>query len=79
MPTVLILNGFRFFFWSNENNEPIHIHVEKADGLGKIWLESQIEIAYMNEFSKKEVNQIMEITEANRELFKNKWNEYFSK
>jgi hypothetical protein len=26
MPTVLLLNGFRFFFYSNENNEPVHIH-----------------------------------------------------
>lgn len=29
MPTVLFVNGFRFFFYSNENNEPVHIHVLK--------------------------------------------------
>lgn len=24
MPTVLRINGYRFFFYSNENNEPAH-------------------------------------------------------
>ena len=28
MPTVLRSNGIRFFFYSSENNEPPHIHVE---------------------------------------------------
>jgi hypothetical protein len=36
MPTVLIEQGFRFFFWSNENDEPMHIHVEKGGAEGKI-------------------------------------------
>jgi len=36
MPTVLLINGFRFFFYSNENNEPIHIHVTKGNAEGKI-------------------------------------------
>ncbi len=31
MPTVLLINGYRFFFFSNEGNEPRHIHVEKGD------------------------------------------------
>jgi len=35
MPTVLVVDGFRFFFWSNEGTEPPHIHVEKADAAGK--------------------------------------------
>ncbi len=45
MPTVLFLNGFRFYFYSNENDEPIHIHIEKAEGNGKIWIEPTIRIA----------------------------------
>src|SRR5262249_55675133 len=38
MPTVLIIQGFRFFFFSNEGSEPPHIHVEKGDGYAKFWL-----------------------------------------
>ena len=49
MPTVLFLNGFRFFFYSNENDEPAHIHVRKGNGEGKIWLEPSIQIASENE------------------------------
>lgn len=26
------IEGFRFFFFSHENDEPPHIHVEKAGG-----------------------------------------------
>jgi hypothetical protein len=32
MPTVLRIDGYRFFFFSNEGNEPVHIHVESGDG-----------------------------------------------
>ena len=36
MPTLLNEKGFRLFFYSNENNEPCHIHIEKGDAEGKI-------------------------------------------
>jgi hypothetical protein len=38
MPTIFIVNGFRFFFYSNENNEPAHVNVRKGGANGKIWL-----------------------------------------
>jgi hypothetical protein len=31
MPTILYIYGWRLFFYYNELNEPIHIHVEKGD------------------------------------------------
>ncbi len=31
MPTVLFIFGWRFYFYANENKEPIHIHAEKGD------------------------------------------------
>ena len=78
MPTLLRLNGFRFFFYSNENNEPIHVHVNKADANGKIWLEPSISIEYLSGFTKSEEREILEIVDANVNNFKNKWNEYFT-
>jgi hypothetical protein len=36
---VLLAEGFRFFFFSNEGTEPPHIHVERGDGYAKFWLE----------------------------------------
>jgi hypothetical protein len=79
MPVVLMINGFRFFFYSNENNEPIHIHVSKAEADGKTWLEPAIKVAYFYGFPSKEENNIIEIVENNQGLFRQKWNEYFDR
>ncbi|MGM0580627.1 MAG: DUF4160 domain-containing protein [Bacteroidota bacterium] len=46
MPTVLLINGYRFHFYATDKNEPCHIHVSKAEGYAKIWLEPHIESAY---------------------------------
>lgn len=39
MPTVLRIGAYRFHFYSDEGNEPAHIHVANADGECKFWLE----------------------------------------
>ena len=38
MPTILLIAGWRLFFYSNESQEPIHIHAEKAGMECKYWL-----------------------------------------
>lgn len=76
MPTVLLIDGFRFFFYSNENDEPPHIHVEKAEGTAKIWL-NPVEVEYMAGFTPRQQSIIMEHCYNNLQHFKNKWDEYF--
>ncbi len=39
MPTVLRSGGLQFFFYSLENDEPAHIHVERGDATAKYWLD----------------------------------------
>ena len=39
MPTILRIGSFRFHFYSDERNEPPHIHVATPDGECKFWLE----------------------------------------
>ena len=39
MPTILLIAGWRLFFYSNESNEPVHIHAQKADMECKFWLD----------------------------------------
>jgi hypothetical protein len=41
MPTVLMIHGWRFFFYADERNEPIHIHCKKGDADGKFWLDTE--------------------------------------
>ena len=79
MPVVLILNGFRFFFFSNENNEPPHIHVSKGDGYAKFWLIPNIELVEYNDMKVHEIKQAWLITEQHYKLFIDKWNEYFNR
>ncbi|MBI1320743.1 MAG: DUF4160 domain-containing protein [Candidatus Hydrogenedens sp.] len=38
MPTILLVSGWRFFFYSNEGNEPPHIHCRKGGAEAKYWL-----------------------------------------
>lgn len=79
MPTVLLTQGFRFFFYSNESNEPIHVHVTKGSAEGKIWLEPELAMAYFFGFTSGEQKDIMEIVNEHSEQFKKKWNEHFNK
>ena len=79
MPTILKTKGFRFFFYSNENEEPAHVHVEKGDAEGKIWLEPTFTAAYFRGFSSAEQNDIMDIALTNLKSFIKKWYEYFGK
>jgi len=77
MPTIYEEKGFRFFFYSGDRYEPAHVHVEKGEKDGKIWLEPQIKIKYLNDFKQKEQKIIMGIVADNIELFKAKWYEFF--
>jgi uncharacterized protein YegJ (DUF2314 family) len=78
MPTIFIINGFRFYFFSNEGNEPVHVHVEKGDYTAKFWLEP-IELVYSYGFNSKEISRIRNVVVENSETIKIKWNEHFNK
>jgi len=77
MPTVLRIKGFRFFFYSEEGNEPIHIHIAKGNGEAKVWLEPIIKPNYFNNFKAKQQREIIELITKNRFLLIRKWYEYF--
>ena len=38
-PTVLRVERYRLFFFSNEGHEPPHVHVQDGGKLAKFWLE----------------------------------------
>jgi hypothetical protein len=39
MPEVFRTEGYVFFFYANEGNEPMHVHVRRAGGFAKFWME----------------------------------------
>jgi hypothetical protein len=77
MPKVLFINGFSFFFYSNEGNEPPHIHVSKGDGEAKFWLVPLIELDDSEDFTVSELRFIREVLEQQQAVLLEKWNEYF--
>lgn len=77
MPTVLRIDGFRFFFYSKEGTEPPHIHVEQADDVAKFWLES-VELESSYGFSAKEINQIRKLVEQHQATLLQAWHDYFN-
>lgn len=56
MPTVLRIDGYRFFFFSDEHL-PLHIHVEKAECYLRVELEN-LKLTDNYGFSSKEVQKL---------------------
>ena len=68
MPSLLAQDGFRFFFFSDEGNEPPHVHVVGRGGKAKIWL-MPVEISKVYGLSPSDRRQILEIVQKNVKLF----------
>jgi hypothetical protein len=81
MPTILIYNGWRLFFFSNESNEPIHVHAEKADMECKFWLRNdqmEIEEAFSFHLTPSARREIRKIIYQNFDLIILAWNKHFN-
>lgn len=78
MPTVLRIDGYRFFFYSNEGQEPAHIHIESGDGLAKFWL-NPVELAMSVNYNAREIRLLRQMVEENQIELVVKWNEYFGR
>lgn len=79
MPKVFEINGYKFFFFSNEGCpiEPCHIHVRKGNGLAKFWVDPEVQLCDSINFLEKELKFIRKQIEDNRFYIKEVWNEYF--
>ena len=77
MPTVLQIGPYKFFFFSNENREPPHIHVKAGEYEAKFWLES-VRLAVNHGFRIRELNEIEDLIIDNQTQLQEAWDEYFS-
>jgi len=57
VPTVLRSQGFRFFFFSLDRNEPPHIHIAHGDKVAKYWL-NPVELARSDRFRTHELSRV---------------------
>ena len=77
MPTVLRIGRFRFFFYSNENNEPPHIHVKAAENEAKFWL-NPVRLAFNHGYRSHELNEVERLVKDNQAALLEAWNVYFN-
>ncbi|MCK9422291.1 MAG: DUF4160 domain-containing protein [Bacteroidales bacterium] len=74
MPEIFRLFGFVFFFYSNEGPEPMHVHVRKAGGFAKFWVEP-VELDFAQGMKISDIQQAEELILEHLEIIKKKWNE----
>ncbi|MBQ3658743.1 MAG: DUF4160 domain-containing protein [Bacteroidales bacterium] len=77
MPTVFIIFGFIFKYYSNDH-EPIHVHVFKGDATAKYTI-SPVCLVENHGFKASELKLIESIIEENKEIIAEHWNKYFNK
>ena len=75
MPTVLRIGPYRFFFYSNEQGEPPHIHIQRERSLAKFWL-SPISLASSTRFAPKELRDLQKLVHEHQSKLQEAWNEY---
>ena len=79
MPTVLVIRGWRLFFYANENNEPIHIHCRKGERECKYWLIRDLfdlDEAYAFSMSSRDRREIKKIIFEHFEYIEEQWDEF---
>jgi hypothetical protein len=79
MPTVLFINGWRFFFYANERDEPIHIHCRKAEKECKYWLDPEnfdVKEAYTFNMNNKDKRQVKKMIFEYFETIESEWNQF---
>lgn len=74
MPEVFRELGFVFFFYTNEGNEPMHIHVRKAGGFAKYWIEP-VELEFSQGMRVNDLKIAEQLIVVHLELIKTKWYE----
>ena len=77
MPTILREHGFRLFFYSDEKNEPSHVHVQYQSAVAKFWIQP-VALAKNNGMNSVELHRAFDLVVKYENLIKEKWNEYFS-
>ncbi len=77
MPTILRIEAYRFFFYSGDKDEPVHIHVERDNHIAKFWL-SPVRLQNSGGFNRKELSKIQMLILKHQKEFYEAWNEYFS-
>lgn len=67
MPNIIELFGYRVFFWAQDGNEPIHVHISKGRPTiraTKIWLTENGGCIVANNNGKIPINELNKLLDA---------------
>ncbi len=81
MPTILFILGWRFFFYANENDEPVYIHARKGGMECKFWLDIdgfEIQEAYAYQMGAKDRREVKRLIYQHFDYFVEEWNKFKS-
>lgn len=79
MPTILMILGWRLFFYANEGNEPIHIHCRKGEMECKYWLDTatfDLEEAHSYNMASNDKREIKKIIFEHFDYIEEQWKEF---
>jgi len=77
-PTIFRWHGFRFSFFSNEEDR-MHVHVDKGGCQAKIWIEPEISVAVNRGFDSTEMARVLAQVRENEDAIRDAWNRHFSR
>lgn len=83
MPSLFLVGGYRVFFWFNEGDEPIHVHVCKgapSEHSTKVWLTRKGGCIVANngaQIPKRSLDDLCEIIAAQHALICEKWRSFY--
>ena len=83
MPNLFTVSGYKIYFWANENNEPIHVHVSKGKPVPnatKIWLTRKggcILASNGSNIPTQELSELMDFISAQFFLICESWKTFF--
>jgi hypothetical protein len=75
MRTVLRVGRFRLFFYSNEGQEPPHIHIRAGADEAKFWLDP-IALAANHGFNGRDLGEIERLIDQHRATLLEAWDEH---
>jgi hypothetical protein len=78
MPAIQIPGSpYRFSFFSNERNEPMHVHVRREKNKAKFWM-NPVRLCKSQGFAAHELKKIENLIIEHQTEIERAWNEHFS-
>jgi len=77
MPTLFIVFGFRFMFYSNDHT-PIHVHVIKGDAEARFQVQPDVILLDNKGLKPSEVKLAESLVEENKEMIIERWKAFFA-